>query len=161
MSRYTVRGIAFAMGSRRGLIETPTAPADSVYDVAPVTDPLGFDNRCVPNREGNSESRTSIVTMNKSLREAKALELTVQSILNRLQFEPLIKEVLAHLSATGSDDTYQQIYAGSHDYLAAQLQQPVDAGLKSFSRLFTAMLVDQSMHSAELSSEQQTAGATA
>lgn len=153
MTRFTVGRIASAIARRLGLSETPIA-------AAPITDPLWFDHRCVLMCEGNFESRTSIVTMNKSLRKAKTLELTVRSIINDPQLEPLIQELLAHLSATGSDDTYQQVYADSNDYLAARLQQPVDAGRK-FLSLSSAMFVDPSMRTAELVSVPHTVGATA
>ncbi|MFN8657713.1 MAG: GSCFA domain-containing protein [Candidatus Obscuribacterales bacterium] len=74
-----------------------------------------------PMCESGGAGCTAIVTMNKSIRTAQTLDLTVRSILNEAKFEPLVKELTSHLRSSGNDDTYLQVYAASRDYLADQL----------------------------------------
>lgn len=75
-----------------------------------------------PMCEASCDERTAIVTMNKSIRAAHTLDLTVRSILNEAKFEGLVKELTSYLRSSGNDDAYLQVYTASRDYFSQQLQ---------------------------------------
>jgi hypothetical protein len=71
--------------------------------------------------EASFHDRTSVVTMNTSIRETGTLELSLYSIFGNLWSGQLKNELTKYLTSAGLDDSYSQIFDGSNRFLELQL----------------------------------------
>ncbi len=71
------------------------------------------------------DNKTSIITMNQSIHAMQTLELSVRSIFNDSEFEPVIKELIPYLRTTDNDDNYEQLYNAARNYLIQAIEKEI------------------------------------